>query len=341
MSQPASKVCELGARTVHLHWIGDGFLLIKAFSRFKSPVVWSFHDPWPFTGGCHYPGSCLRYQESCGACPQLGSARSKDLSRWVRSQKRRHFRSADLTAVAQSRWLWQCARSSSLFRDRRIGLIPYGLDETLYKPLDRVLARRALNLPEEEKIIVMGAMNSTTDKRKGMDHLVTAARAPAGRGWGTKTRLVVFGATDTPAVTDFGLDTRLMGMIHDDYSLALICSAADVFVAPSTEEAFGLTVLEAMACGTPCVGFDVGGIPDMIEDRQTGFLVRSVNGEALAEGIAWILQDEDRRKTLCRNAGGLVESKFTSRLYAQRYLNLYEEILKREGGGEEAKCCGS
>lgn len=321
------QIAAQGADIIHFHWIGDGFVPISAFERIKVPVVWSFHDPWPFTGGCNYPGSCRKYEESCGACPQLGSTRTWDLSRWVWHRKRKHLQSLNLTAVTQSRWLWRCAQQSSLFRDRPVEMIPYGLDTKIFSPLNRGFSRQALNLPQDKKIICMGAMKSTTDPRKGFAHLARAARMLASRGWGERALLLVFGADDTSELTDFGLETRLMGMLHDDYSLALIYSAADVFVAPSIEEAFGLTVLEALACGTPCVGFDVGGIPDMIEHGRTGYLVPTISGEELAEGIAWVLQDHGRLADLSVNARTKVEREFASRLYAQRYLDLYAQIL--------------
>lgn len=322
------RVSRLAPRIIHVHWIGDGFLPIGAFSRFRVPVVWSLHDPWPFTGGCHYPGTCVRYQQSCGFCPQLGSGRSWDLSRWVWSRKRRHLESLRLTVVVQSRWMWKCSRASSLFGDRRIELIPYGLDTTLYKPLDQALARNALNLPADKQIILMGALDSTTNPRKGFAYLAQATRILASRGWGSRAQLVVFGAKETSRVPDCGLKTRFVGTLHDDFSLALVYSAADVFVAPSLEEAFGLTILEAMACGTPCVGFDVGGISDMIENRRTGCLAPALNAQGLADGIAWVLQDEANRVQLGENARNKVEIEFTSQLCAKRYLSLYREILE-------------
>ena len=207
-------------------------------------------------------------------------------------------------------------------------MIPLGLDTQVFKPLDQTFSRKALNLPENKKIVCMGAVKSTTDVRKGFDYLARAARTLANEGWGDRLLLLVFGASDTSPAIDLGLETRIVGTVYDDFSLALIYSAADVFVAPSIEEAFGQTVLEAMGCGTPCVAFNVGGIPDMVEHGRNGYLAPARDGQALAGGIYWILQDDQRRAHLGFNARTKVEEEFTSRVYAQRYFDLYAEIME-------------
>ncbi|MBI5571859.1 MAG: glycosyltransferase family 4 protein [Desulfomonile tiedjei] len=326
----ASRACSEDPSIIHIHWIGEGFLPLSALTRFRRPVVWSFHDAWPLTGGCHYPGSCLRYQDSCGHCPLLGSTRQWDLSRWIWSKKKSVLESVDLMPVTQSRWLHSCARASSLFRGREARMIPYGLDVDLYKPVSREFARHVLNLPQNKKIALMGAMNSTTDPRKGASYLAEAARWLSTQGSQRDTQLVLFGVSDTSVVSDWGLETRVVGLLHDDYSLVLLYSAADVFVAPSTEEAFGQTLIEAMACGTPCVAFDVGGIPDIIEDRRTGYLARPMAGEDLAKGISWVLEDDERRQDLSAEARRRVQSEYSMQVYARRYLALYEEILRKK-----------
>ena len=134
-------------------------------------------------------------------------------------------------------------------RARRIEVIPLGLDLDLFKPLDRSFARTALNLPPDKTIVAMGALGSTTDPRKGFEHLVRAIRIMASQGWAADTELVVFGASQTSDHRDIGFPTTFIGMLNDEWSLALVYSAADVFVAPSLQENFCQTVLESLACG--------------------------------------------------------------------------------------------
>ncbi len=312
----------------HLHWIGDGFISLSALPRFNKPLVWTLHDAWAFTGGCHFFGSCSRYQKSCGRCPQLGSSTAWDLSRWIWYRKKRNWRSLNLTVVAPSKWLAQCASDSSLFGGNRIEVIPLGLDLGVFRPLDRSFAREALNLPLDKRIIAMGAVGSTTDPRKGFHQIVQATRVLASRGWAGNCELLVFGDSQRPIHLDTGLPTSFLGVLQDQVSLALVYSAADVFVAPSLQENFCQTVLEALACGTPAVAFHVGGMPDLIEHGRTGYLARAFDVEDLAKGIAWVIDNGTRLKELSIRSRQWVEANFSNKSAARRYRALYEELLR-------------
>ncbi len=314
---------------VHLHWIGDGFLPIRALSRFKRPVVWTLHDLWPITGGCHLPGTCKRYTESCGSCPQLSSRRERDITRLVWEQKQRHWKAVDITVVAASRWVAECARSSALFRRRRIEVIPLGIDLQVFKPVDKSWARKKLNLPQEKHIILMGAFGLTTDSLKGFHHMMDAAKILSDQGWAEKAELVLFGASEPEASPATGLRTAYIGPLHDDKLLSLVYSAADTFVCPSKQETFGQTVLEAMACGTSCVAFGTGGILDLQENGVTGYLAEPQNTADLARGIAWVLDDDDRRRQLSKASRDKVEKHFSSVQVARRYAELYRTLKKR------------
>ena len=209
---------------VHIHWVGDGFLPIRALSRFRRPVVWTLHDLWPMTGGCHLPGTCKRYMESCGSCPQLGSERERDITRLVWEEKEQHWKAVDITVVATSRWVAECARSSALFRRRRIEVIPLGIDLQVFKPVDKSWARKKLNWPQEKHIILMGAFGLTSDPLKGFPHMMDAAKILSGQGWAEKAELVLFGACKPEAPPATGLRTTYMGPLHDDKLLSLAYS---------------------------------------------------------------------------------------------------------------------
>jgi glycosyltransferase involved in cell wall biosynthesis len=313
---------------VHLHWIGDGFLPIRALSRFKRPVVWTLHDLWPMTGGCHLPGTCKRYTETCGRCPRLGSERERDITRLVWEQKGQHWKGVDITLVAASSWVAECALSSSLFRRRRVEVIPLGLDLQVFKPVDKSWARRELNWPQEKQIVLMGAFNLTTDPLKGFQHMVDVAKILSGHGCAEKMELVLFGASEPQASPTTGLRTTYMGPLHDDKLLSLVYSAADTFVCPSKQETFGQTVLEAMACGTPCVVFGIGGLLEIVENGVTGYLAEPQDTADLARGIAWMLEDDDRQRRLSQASRDKVEKHFSSVQVAHRYADLYGALLK-------------
>ncbi len=322
-------VARLQPDVIHLHWIGAGFVPIRALPTFKRPLVWALHDMWAFTGGCHCALDCARYQQACGNCPQLGSDRERDLSRWVWGQKHKHWEQLDLTIVALSRWLADCARQSALFGDRRIEVIPNGIDMARYKPHEQALARQLLGLPADRRLILFGAMHSTSDPLKGFNHLQGALHLLTRSAANAHFHLVVFGASEPADQPDLGFPATYVGSLHDDLSLSLLYSAADVFVAPSRQDNFPNTVLEALACGVPCVAFDIGGMPDLIAHQQTGYLARPFDEADLAHGISWVLQDELRRRALAEAARRKVEREYELTLIARRYEALYHEVLSK------------
>jgi glycosyltransferase involved in cell wall biosynthesis len=312
---------------IHLHWMADGFLRLETLARLNRPIVWTLHDSWPFTGGCHIPQECQRYRESCGKCPTLGSNRENDLSRKVWQRKLDSWKGLNLTIVAPSRWMAECARSSSLFQDARIEVIPNGLDLRTYRPVDKRVAREALGLPKDKKLILFGAKSATQDRNKGFHLLVQALKGLAASTTPAGTELVLFGSSKSEALPDLGFRTHCLGWLNDDISLALLYSAADVFVFPSLQESLGYTAMEAMACGTPCVAFNQGGVPDLIEHGQNGYLAQPYEPDDLARGISWILDDENHSREISYNARRKIEDCFTIESVAERHISLYKEIL--------------
>jgi glycosyltransferase involved in cell wall biosynthesis len=326
----ARKVSLYNPDIIHLHWIAGGFLRIETFRKFQKPIVWTLHDMWAFTGGCHYDESCGRYQESCGICPQLNSKRQSDLSYWIWKRKKKAWENLKITIVTPSHWLAECARSSSLFKNHHIEVIPYGLDIQRFKPMDKQVARDILSLPQDKKLILFGALNSTTDKRKGFHLLVPALQMLTKKGWQEKIELIVFGSSKPYNPPDFGFKVNYLGQLKDETSLAIAYAASDVFVLPSIQENLANVIMEAMACGIPCAAFNIGGMPDMIVHEHTGYLARPFETEELAHGISWILDDDRRREILSRQARQKVEQEFEIKSMAQRYINLYNELLEKQ-----------
>ncbi|NJC88103.1 MAG: glycosyltransferase [Desulfuromonas sp.] len=321
-----ARIAEIAPDIVHLHWLGAGFCRVESIGKFARPLVWTLHDSWPFTGGCHLPGGCRKYRVQCGACPVLGSEHEADLSRRVWLRKARAWQDLRPTLVAPSRWMADCARESSLFRDCRIEVIPNGLDTGIFQPMDRRAARAALGLPPERPLILTGAVNPLTDPNKGW-HLLRPALKLVGAKM-PEAMAVVFGAEAPAIAPDAGMPVTFLGRIGDEAALAAAYAAADLFVAPSRQESFCQTIVEAMACGTPAVAFRATGPLDLVEHRQTGYLAEPYEVADLAEGILWVLQDRDRHAALADRARRRVVSDFALDTLAKRYLELYAEVLE-------------
>lgn len=324
----APAVAKLNPDVVCPQWIGNGFVQIETLAKLNKPLVWTLPDLWSFTGGCHYPQECDRYTNSCGKCPRLQSQRQWDLSHWGWRRKAKVYQQLNLTIVSPSHWLAELARSSSLFKDFRIEVIPHGLNTEVYQPINRQVARQILNLPQDKQLVLFGADSGTFfDLRKGWHLLRGALKKLSQRDRQGQIELAIFGKSKGDRETDLELKAHFLGRFHDDITLALVYAAADVMVVPSIQEAFGQTAIESMACGTPVVAFNANGLKDIVVDRETGYLARPFETEDLAEGIAWVLADSDRLQKLRFHARERIETEFTLELQAHRYLSLFSEIL--------------
>jgi glycosyltransferase involved in cell wall biosynthesis len=327
----ASHVAQIAPNVINMHWTNGAFMQIETVTKLKRPLVWTLHDMWAFTGGCHYSGECDRYTLSCGACPQLGSNQNWDLSHWIWQRKAKAWKNVNFTIVALSSWMAQSISSSPLFKESRIELIPNGLDTEKYKPINKQLARELLHLPQDKQLILFGALKATSDKRKGFHLLQTALQELSKSEWREHLELVVFGASQPTNPVDFGFRTHYLGHLHDDISLALVYSAADVMVIPSIQESFGQTASESLACGKPVVAFNTTGLKDIVEHQQNGYLAQPFKIEDLAQGITWVLENQERYQKLSHRAREKVEQEFTTEIQANRYLSLYKEVM---GGGD-------
>ena len=323
----SAQVTRLEPDLINLHWIHNSHLRIETLGKLGRPIIWTLHDMWPFTGGCHYDQNCGRYVESCGACPLLKSNKNYDLSRWIWQRKSQAWKNLDLTIVTPSEWLAKCASSSSLFRNSRVEVIPNGLDLRTYKPIDRQVVRSLLNLPQDKHLVLFGAIKATSDRRKGFHLLNPALQRLCQSGWQDKIELIVVGASQPDNQVDLGFKTHYLGKLSDDISLAQVYAAADIFVAPSLQDNLPNTVVEAIACGTPCAAFKIGGMAEIIEHQQNGYLAQPFESQDLARGIAWILENEERHRQLCTRARAKAEQEFTQELQARRYDSLYSELV--------------
>lgn len=311
---------------VHLHWICGDFVSIGNLKEIQKPVIWTMHDMWGLTGGCHYSADCDRFQQKCGSCPQLKSNNMHDLSRILYNKKRESYRQIkNMTIVSPSRWLAEKARKSKLIAGRNVHVIPNGIDHRIFKNPGKLLARDILNIPKDKLIILFGAMRGTSNPRKGFRYLVPAMHQISARI--KHVEAMVIGSDGSDQRPDFGCKTTYLGVLHDELSLSLAYSAADITVVPSKEENLCTVIMESLSCGTPVVAFDIGGNADLVEHQQNGYLAKRFEVEDLARGIEWVLSDQERLAALCMRARKKIEEEFILDIIAKKHLDLYGSIL--------------
>ncbi len=314
---------------ITLHWVA-GLIDYASFFRLaprRAPIVWRLSDQHPFTGGCHYDEGCGRYTASCGACPQLGSHDEHDLSHQIWARKRAALARVPpgrLHIVALNRWMAAEAQRSSLFGHLPVHIIPNGLDTSTFAPYNQSYARAVLDLPQQAKIVLFVAA-SVNNRRKGFALLVEAL---AGLSDLPDLHLVAIGRN--PPTLNAPITQHALGAIDDDTRLALVYSAADLFVIPSLQDNMPGTVLEALACGTPVVGFDTGGVSELVRPGQTGLLAPVGDVPGLRAAIRQLLTNESERQALRRLCRAVALAEYRQELQAQRYLDLYRAILDPE-----------
>jgi glycosyltransferase involved in cell wall biosynthesis len=318
------QINALNPDIVHLNWIGGAMMRISDIGRIKAPIVWSLHDMWAFTGGCHYDEFCGKYTFACNKCKVLGSSRKNDLSKINYQRKKRIFNSIDnLTIIGVSKWLTQCAAKSTLLGTKRTLNIPLPFDTDHFQPIDKTIAREILKLPQDKKIIMFGAMDATSDPRKGFKELSQAINDLDTK---EKVELVIFGSEKPENFTPLKYKTHFVGRLHDEVSLQLTYSAADLMVVPSLQENLSMVIMESMACKTPVIAFNIGGNADMIDHQKNGYLAKPFNTNDLGRGIEWVLTHPDYHN-LAKEARKKIVEKFNAKMVVQQYINLYQEIL--------------
>lgn len=311
------------ADIIHLHWINQGFLSLKdieALVKLNKPIVWTMHDMWPCTSICHHARDCEKFQTGCESCFFLKS-KGKDLSTSVFDKKLSLYKDANITFVGCSRWLSGRAKKSYLLQDKTVLSIPNPIDTEVYHPMDQGTARELLGLPSGKKLLLFGALN-VTDKRKGIDYLIAALRKIEK----PDVELVVFGQVKDDIRGLFPVPIHSMGYLSDESKIVALYNAVDIFITSSLEENLPNTIMESMACGTPCVGFEIGGIPEMIDHKINGYVTNYKDANDLANGIQWVLEHGDRQ-ALSDACVKKVQENYTEEVVAKKYLELYKSII--------------
>ena len=314
---------------LNLHWIA-GFIDYRDFFRElppQLPVVWTLHDMNAFTGGCHYDETCGKFREQCGACPQLGSSGPEDLSSQIWRRKRKAFsvRGKNLQIVAPSRWLAEETKRSTLLSDCPTRVIPYGIDTESFQPRDRSLAREKHGIPIEAKTILFVA-DSTSERRKGLRVLLEGLK-------GLENSEDYFFVIIGRGISKEGLGSRfkMIDFLDDEAALSYVYSAADVFVIPSLQDNLPNTTIEALACGVPTIGSNVGGIPEVVRDGRTGLVVPSGDPTALRQAIVSLLGKPERRVSMASESRRLALQEYSLHVQTQSYQSLYQELITANG----------
>ena len=318
------------ADVIHLHWINQGMLSLKDIRRIiesGKPIVWTMHDMWPFTGICHYAGDCDKYTTHCENCPILYKGNKKDLSFHTFQQKKRMLEGSHIHFVSCSQWLGNMAKRSKLIGNHSIVSIPNAINTNLFKPRDKQAARHKLGLPMDKQLLLFGSMK-TTDKRKGIDYLVNACEllAKSHPDFCKQLGVVILGKESNLYESLFPFPIYSMNYVNSEKELADIYNAVDLYVTPSLQDNLPNTIMEAMACGIPCVGFNVGGIPEMIDHLHNGYVADYKSAEDFANGIHWALS-EGEYESLSQEAHRKVLTSYSESAVAKRYIEVYNKIM--------------
>ncbi len=310
------------ADIINLHWVANFIDFQSFFYHNNKPTVWTLHDANPFTGGCHYFGSCTGYLSSCSNCPQLQGTVRQDYAMLSLRKKADVMKNVKhkLAIVTPSRWLYECSIKSQVLGKYPHYHIPYGIDETIFKPLSKEECRDKHSLPKN-KIILLFVAASIDNKRKGYVYILEALNLIREM---KNVIMCKIGYSSSAKRSSNEID---LGFIKDEKILAEIYSASDLFIIPSIDDNLPNTVIESLMCGTPVVGFRTGGIPEMIEDGENGYICQSISSQALAHTIRRAIESLDVFKRI--EIAEKAQRKYSLIIQARAYRDIYEKIVSK------------
>lgn len=330
------------ADVVNLHNLHGGYFNYHALPQLcqRKAVVWTLHDMWGMTGHCAYAYDCQRWKSGCFDCPLLKGPAEKlveppptrlDCTRQVWHAKRRLYQRCRLHIVTPSQWLCDLAKESILAEGAAsIQCIPNGLDLAVFQPIDQALARQVLGIEAEARVILF-VSSYVAQKRKGFFYLLEVFERLERT---ENVVLLTVGEQSRPSRQLDHFRRRHLGALYDEHLMCLAYNAADAFVFPSLADNQALTLIEALACGTPIVAFDVGGTPEMVRHMETGYLARYKDAQDMAHGLDFILGNGDARERMRQRCREIALAEYSLDLQARRYLDLYEQAIACHIGGE-------
>lgn len=319
---PAFKDADI----IHLHWINQGMLSLNDLKKIIASgkqVIWTMHDMWPITGICHYSGPCTNFQKNCGNCPLLHRPSYRDLSYRIFKKKKKLLQDSKTQFVGCSKWLSDNGEISSINKGNFFTNIPNPIDTAAFAPGDKKQNRLDLQLPLDKKLLLFGAY-AISDKLKGIDYLIEATQLLTDLK--EEVEVVFLGEEKEEFSSTIGLKAHFMGYISDTDTIIKLYQAVDCYVTPSLQDNLPNMIMESMSCGIPCVGFKIGGIPEMITHKETGYVADYKSTEDLAAGIRYVL-DRLSDASLGQANRDFVLSNYSERIVAEQYIRLYEKFL--------------
>ena len=317
------KSREISPDIIHIHNIHGGYFQTNLMPKLSkiAPVVWTFHDMFPITGHCTHSFECKKWKTGCGNCERLDiyPAIKKDRTRFLWNYKNKIFNSADFTIVTPSLWLKKCIEESFL-KNKDIRLIYNGIDLENFNKTNKSEAQKELGLPEGKKIILFSADGGVKNPFKGGEFVSLAFEKLKNRNDILFLNIGGNGGQKSENWQDYGY-------INDPKIMAKLYSATDVYLFPTLADNCPLTAVESLACGLPVVTFKTGGVPEIVENDKSGFVVEYKNEEKLVEALEKLLNNDELRKKMSENAV-ITSKKFSSEKMTEKYLRLYEELLK-------------
>ncbi len=316
------------ADVVHLHWVNQGYLSMKCIRKILNSgkrIVVTMHDMWYFTGICHYASDCEKYKTECKDCPMMKRTLfGRDLAQHVFNRKKKEYNLAKITFVGCSHWMQHMAEEAVLTKNHDVLTIHNTINTTHFKPLDKTAQREKMGFPADHRLILFGSQK-ITDERKGFTFLVKACEnlKQLYPDLAKQITVVVVGSNSEEVKPLVPFDVVTVDYISDESQMVCLYNAVDLYVTPSLQDNLPNTIMEAMACAVPCVGFNVGGIPEMIDHKTTGYVANYKDAMDLAEGIAWTLKPENY-DMLAKNAREKVLRDYSNSHIARLYTDVYE-----------------
>ena len=284
---------------VNLHWINGGIASIRAVGKLSVPAVWTLHDMWPFTGGCHYSGKCLKYRKSCEVCPKIKPFfGASSVTSWVHYRKRKHWGTRKAYAITPSAWMKNLALTSSLLADAEIRHIRNCVDSAVFCCSNRQQIRNQLGLPDDATAVLFSGANQPRKGALIIPEIIGRLRAakPA-----TNYRFLFMGGL--PPQLESGSHVIDLPATTDESRVARYYSASDLYVLPSFEDNLPNTISESLSCGTPVVAFPAGGIVEMIRHGRNGALSAERTAASMAEAIGQFAHSRrEKRDEIARDA---------------------------------------
>jgi len=323
MKMQAFKEADL----LHLHIIHSGYFSLFDLPKItqQKPVVWTLHDPWAMTGHCIYPFECKRWMTGCGSCPDLKAPFPllMDTTSFLFNYKQRAYKKSKFDIIVASKWMRDMVEASPLFEDVDIHQIPFGLDLDFFSPATAPDARKRFGIPEDALVICFRAVGN---EFKGLPYIIQALERIS-----SKQPVCLLTFNDKGLMERFANRFQIvdLGWTNDEELARDAFVAADIFLMPSTAEAFGVMAIEALACSKPVIVFEGTSLPEVIFAPDVGISVPMHDGYALFLALQRLIDNPKEREERGRKGRMVAELHYSDELYAQRLAEVYRKVAAK------------